>query len=168
MPEPDDRPRYSLDPEPKPGEVCHACGCKLPPTPLELWMVRNGETFESMAARLTLLPEVQDRLAELRARREPTSLKRAPNIGALMKQMVKRRRAPEGDRVSKNLIWRLNHQAPGWKGPLPRSLAFRVQPALLEITGLRAEDLQNMSPITKVYSCGNAAWREAHKDEIPF
>lgn len=64
---------------------------------------------------------------------------------------------------NKNMVWRLNHQAPGWSGPKATSRAFVIQEKLLELTGLRLEDLQNMSPITHGYACGDIAWRKGRE-----
>ncbi len=56
-----------------------------------------------------------------------------------------------GRAVSKNLIFRLNHQEPGWVPTTP--IAIAVQAAILRRSGLRVEHLQNELPNAVGYSC---------------
>ena len=112
-------PRDYLDTEPRPGQRCHACARKIPGTALEYWLERHDLSFETLAQQITGFPSVADGL-----------------------RASTRQRGPHPRCISKNLIWRLNHQAPGWR-PRPTEISSLVQAAILKITGLRVEDLQN-------------------------
>ncbi len=57
----------------------------------------------------------------------------------------------EGRSVSKNLIFRINHQEPGWE-PSTR-IARLVQASILRRTGFPVELLQNRLPNAGGYSC---------------
>jgi hypothetical protein len=123
----------ATNPEPGPRETCPTCRRPMPDTALEIWLSRNGESFESLAAAATEHPIV---LAYFEGRDE--------------------RPRP----ISKNLVWRLNHQAPGWK-PSAYSPASAVLPAMLDMTKLELADLVNRKPMSNGYACGDAAYQKA-------
>lgn len=54
--------------------------------------------------------------------------------------------------TTKNLVWRLNHQAPGYRSR--RWQAREIQGQLLQLTGLSIRDLQNERP-SGGYACGD-------------
>lgn len=113
--------------EPGPGETCALCHRAMPDTVLEVWLQQEAMTFDDLAQKVT----------------------DHPIVIAWFEQ--KKRKRPR--RISKNLVWRLNHQAPWWSGPRPSSPALPVQAAMLEITGLKVADLQNLKPNTDGYAC---------------
>jgi hypothetical protein len=110
-------------PVPPPGATCPLCVRPMPNTDLEVWLAQNGESMDTLADRISADPVVN---AFLIGRRH-------------------------GQRVSKNLIWRLNHQDEGYT-PRPGGVAAIVQAAMLEITGLTIKALQNERP-SGGYAC---------------
>jgi hypothetical protein len=119
-------------PAPPPGETCPLCERRMEPTPLEVWLAQDGGSLDSLAYTISDDPEVR---AFLIGRRH-------------------------GARVSKNLVWRLNHQAPDFT-PRPGTLAAMVLPVMLRITGLQVADLQNERPTKGGYACGENGYQAA-------
>jgi hypothetical protein len=99
----------------------------MPRTALHLWLERRGEGLRDLTRMVNDHPLVAEVL-EARARR-PGALGLGGQRG-----------------VTLNIVWRLNHQAPDWKGPPPGSVCEATQAAMLDLTGLEVADLQNELP----------------------
>ncbi len=108
-------------------DPCPCCLRPMPRTALHLWLERRGEGLRELARLVSAHPLVQESLAARASRPGRYPLTDAPA-------------------VTTNIVWRLNHQAPAWKGPPPGSVCEATMAALLEITGLEVSDLQNELP----------------------
>lgn len=113
--------------QPRPGETCGRCHRPMPATALEVWLDQQGLSFDDLAERVT--------------------------DHAIVTTWFEEKHQTLPTRISKNLVWRLNHQAPWWRGPSPSTPGFPVQAAMLAITGLEVADLQNRKPHTDGYAC---------------
>ncbi len=111
--------RLLLDP-------CPCCLRPLPRTALHLWLEQRQRTIRDLAAEISEHPIVQRQAAESPSRRQ-----RGPR---------------KSQAATTNLVWRLNHQSPQWRGAREGSISWAAQVALLEITGLEVSDLQNELP----------------------
>ena len=122
---------------PRPGEICPCCLRTMPDTPLEVWLAQQGIGFLDLAQQVTAHPIVAAWFEK-----KPRNCSR---------------------RIAKNMVWRLNHQAPWWRGPGPNSVSYPVLAAILEITGLERVDLQNLKPYTDGYACDARETEAARK-----
>lgn len=103
-----------------PQKSCPTCERPYPRTKLELVLQQKGLSLGKLAAEIQQDPKVQDILTRAK------------------------RRNGAGLTVSKNLLFRLNHQEPGFE--TTTELQAECQRLLLERTGMKREDLVNELP----------------------